>query len=73
MTKMPTVAEVIAFLQTMPQHAKVHCMVEKQQAWESWAEYAPIDLEECHAMDFTDTVKYPEMGGHIIIELRGQE
>lgn len=71
MTRKPTVAEMIAFLQTLPQHAEVQCMSEETSGYSTHGTFGAVDFEECRVFDFTVSVKYPEMGGRIIVEIRG--
>lgn len=71
MTRKPTVAEMIAFLQTLPQHAEVQCMSEETSGYSTFGSFGAVDFEECRVFDFSDTMKHPEMGGRIIVEIRG--
>jgi hypothetical protein len=42
---MTTVAQLIAHLQTLPQGAEVRCLKEEGRAWDTYAEWKDLDIE----------------------------
>lgn len=69
---MTTVAEMIAWLQTLPQDAEVQCGTEVSSGY-SWSmEHKPVDLESCYVLDYTDEIysRTPN-AGKTVVQING--
>ena len=65
---MTTVAELIAKLQTLPQHAEVEVMGEVDYT----PMFLPVDLEEVRVIDYTDEKSMKTAGnlaGRVFVEI----
>lgn len=71
---MTTVSQMIEWMKTLPQDAIVECGTERTQAYDTWMEYKPVDIDQCDLYDYTseeDRVKYPHMAGKCVVMIRG--
>ena len=69
---MTTVAELIAKLQTLPQHAEVEVMKEIDGAWTTETMFDAVDLSEVNVVDFTDEQSMKRGGrlaGRVFVEI----
>ena len=72
---MTTVAQMIEWMQTLPQDAEVECGVEVTKSYETYMSMKPVDIEACDVLDYTseeDREKYPNMAGKTIVMIRGE-
>ena len=72
---MATVAQMIEWMKTLPQDAKVECGVEVSGGYERWMDMRPVDIESCDVISYTsevDRAKYPNMAGKVFVMLRGE-
>lgn len=74
MTHKTTVAEMIAFFQTLPPDAEIECGKEVTKGYDSYMEMVPVDIADCTVCDYTSEVdreKYPHMAGKVIVFIKG--
>ncbi len=72
---MPTVAQMIEWLKTLPQDAEVECGVEVTKGYGTWMEMKSVDIEACDVLEYTseeDRVKYTAMAGKTVVMIRGE-
>jgi hypothetical protein len=73
---MYTVAELIAYLNTMPQEAIVEVCVEENASWGTYTSRLPVDLEECELVDFRNDPWVRENHvafGKVYVHLNGRD
>jgi hypothetical protein len=72
---MTTVAQMIAWMQTLPPDAEVECGKEIHSNYECYMSMAPVDISDCHVCDYTsdeDRAKYPHMAGKVIVFINAE-
>ena len=72
---MTTVAQMIEWMQTLPQDAEVECGVEVRKSYETYFTTAPVDIESCDVISYTsdeDRAKYPNMAGKTFVMIQGE-
>jgi hypothetical protein len=72
---MATVAQMIEWMQTLPQDAEVECGVEESGGYQTYMRMVPVDIEACDVFDYTspaDREKYPAMAGKTLVMIRGE-
>lgn len=72
---MTTIAEMIAWMKTLPQDAEVECGVEVTKGYDTWMAMKPVDIQACDVFDYTseqDRAKYPAMAGKTLVMIRGE-
>ena len=71
---MATVAQMIEWMKTLPQDAKVECGVEVRCSYESYMEMRSVNIESCDVFDYTgpEYEKYPHIFGKTIVNICGE-
>jgi hypothetical protein len=72
---MTTVKQMIEWMSTLPQDAEVECGVEVTKGYDTWMAMRPVDISDCHVIDYTseeDRAKYPAMVGKTLVMIRGE-
>jgi len=72
---MTTVADMIKWMQTLPQDAEVECGVEFTSGYSTYMGYVPVSIQNCDVYDYTseeDRKKYPNMAGKTLVMIRGE-
>ena len=73
---MTTVAQMIAWLSTLPQDAVVECGAEVIGSYSSSMVMKPVDIHECRVVDYTsaaDCAAYLHKAGRQIVRLQSDE
>lgn len=69
---MTTVAEMIKYLQTLPQDAEVECGVEHTVGYETCMIMTAVDLNSCYVQDYTDEIySRTSKAGKIVVQING--
>lgn len=72
---MPTVAQMIEWMKTLPQDAEVECGVEVQGSYQNWMDFRAVDIEACDVFDYSseeDRKRFPKMAGKSLVVIRGE-
>ena len=72
---MTTVAQMIEWMQTLPQDAEVECGVEVTKSYETYMSMKPVDIEACDVFDYTSAQTremYPSLAGKVFVMIRGE-
>lgn len=67
---MTTVAQMIEWMQTLPQDAVVECGMEVTKGYATYMRMEPVDIECCQLHDYGSAAyraKYPNMDGKVIV------
>jgi hypothetical protein len=68
-----TVAQMIAWLQTLPPDAVVECGMEVTRNYETYMSMEAVDLEACTVLEYTsenDRIAFPHMAGKSLVMIR---
>lgn len=71
---MTTVAQMIEWLNTLPQDAEVECGEEVTCGYSTYMSYTAVDIECCSVFDYSspeDREKFPQMKGRKIVQISG--
>ena len=70
-----TVAEMIAWLQTLPPDAEVECGYESSGAYSTYMSYGPVDTRYSDVYNYRDDPHYigTKMEGRIIVRIESTE
>jgi hypothetical protein len=70
---MTTVAEMIEWMETLPQDAEVECGVEVTSGYSTYMNYSPVDIESCYVFDYTSKEynDYSRIAGKVIVQICG--
>jgi len=69
---MTTVKQMIEWLETLPEDAEVQCGVEVRSGYDTYMEFAPVDIGWCDVFDyFGDKWVEHRHYGKVIINIRG--
>lgn len=72
---MITVAQMIEWLETLPPHAEVQCLVEQSKGYYTSTEMRAVDFVESSVLDYSTPdylERYPAMNGRVIVEICGE-
>ena len=71
---MTTVAQMIEWMQTLPQDAEVECGVEYRGSYESYMVFRPVDIEHSTVFDYKserDRALFPARAGKTFVHIEG--
>lgn len=68
---MTTVAQMIAWMQTLPQDAEVECLEERQRGYVTYTVNSPVNIEKCAALTYSEEFfKSDPIYGKTIVYIR---
>lgn len=72
---MTTIAEMIEWMNTLPQDAEVQCGVEVSKNYITYMRIDSVDIAACDVFDYSskeDREKYPYYAGKTFVVIRGE-
>ena len=70
---MTTVAQMIEWMQTLPQDAEVVCGAEVTKGYATYMVIKPVDMESCQVYDYTSSIyckeHYPSVAGKVFVKI----
>jgi hypothetical protein len=72
---MTTVAQMIEWMNSLPQDAVVECGEEVTKGYDTYMKMVPVDIAACDVFDYTspaDREKYPAMAGKTLVMIKGR-